>query len=147
MYLKTTINLTYSYKKIISKEAARLSITQNELIIFLILKFLKNKNIKFKSFSNVKYQNKLNSEKWKKAHLKLSAEFYEKCLDLRKFCKLSLSYIVALAIEKFLIGKNIKQIDNYTSNYVSIFKIIENCPTFIVLWGIPKLDKLEELLE
>ena len=137
MTIETTINITMKNKIILERGAEKLKITKNELVKRLILRYL-NKNLeKYAEFTRIQYQKKEESDSWKSIHVWLPSEFYDKCQDLRKFHKLSISFILAKAIgthlEELLNGIN----DEYYHNYMFISFIHNGCPVFIITWDYP----------
>lgn len=66
----------------------------------------------------VKYQASDRREKWKTLRIQLKRDDYELFTDMRKVMKRSVSYLVALAIKKYLdkiVGTILKDSFNYTS--------------------------------
>ena len=137
MNIDTTINITNTNKTLVNQVAEKLNISRSGLIIQLLKKYMhENKNtlIQHKSVS---YQQKKKCEKWKKIHVWLDENFYEKCLDLRKFHKLSLSKIIQIAIALYLDNIINEITDNYQDYYSCMCKIINNSPVFIITWQQP----------
>ena len=107
MTIETTINISKSNKILIENAAFSLKTTKNEIIKNLMLKFLNDNLNNFAGLTRIKYQKKEIGEKWKSIHVWFSPEFYDKCQDIRKFHKLSISHILSIAINLYL-KKNIE---------------------------------------
>jgi len=95
----------------------------------------------FENGTAVLYQERRPKHKWKRVHLSLRRDEYEYCIDLRKVKKLSVSFIIAIAIEQFLddlISKIENNPDNYRyRNYIIICKTVNNVTNINIYWGIP----------
>ena len=77
----------------------------------------------------------------------MSPEFYDKCQDMRRFQKLSVSYILAKAMELYLQEILNGECDNYFHNYIFISFIVNKCPIFIVTWDYPGNEYAKRLLD
>ena len=104
-----------------------------------------------KSYSRIKYQARDDKENWYLVHLVLNEYEYEYYLDMRKFFKMSVSYIVAYAVKRYLdeiidelLNMN-KNTDNYLyRNYILITKTINSVICWQIYWGVPlKLPGLQ----
>jgi len=88
----------------------------------------------------VKYQTSDRREKWKTLRIILKRDDYELFTDMRKVMKKSVSYLVALAIKKYLdkiVGKILKDSFNYTSIvYDSAGVRVNEVRCWILLWKI-----------
>lgn len=121
-------------------------------IIRLLLKQFLDDEKKMSIFTSpVKYQERDNKSNWRTFHLTLREDEYELCMDLRKVCKMSLSFIIAFAVGKYL--KNIIKIfnsqakeiitDNYLfHNYAFSYKIINGTSRLVIYWGITNLEEI-----
>lgn len=94
------------------------------------------------SKSQVKYQEKDSNTKWTRFHLTLTPGEYETFTDLRKFCKLSVSNIVAISAKKYLKQLfNDDVMHNCTSSpfpvHIITAKIHAKGITVIIQHGIP----------
>ncbi len=145
MKIDTTINVTDNNTALLRSSAKKLDISINELTIRLIIKFINKKNADFKTFQRISYQKKKDSENWNRIHVWLSSEFYEKCLELRKFCKLSLSFILSLAIKLFLKDVLEKVTDNYQHNYLCKYADIDGCRMFTIAWEYPGEENMSKI--
>ena len=82
------------------------------------------------------YQKRKGKKYYKAVHVGFEDKFYEKCFDIRKFHKLSLSLILSIAIENYLddIIKGKGVTDNYSSFYFCYFANGSISPIFIITW-------------
>ncbi len=89
----------------------------------------------------VKYQNRCPGSHWHKLHVCLREDEYEFARDLCKVWKMSVSFIVADAIERYLdelIEKMMVKTDNYRyRNYASSRIVIHDVTCWIYYWGLP----------
>ena len=115
MQIETTINISIERKLLLEKKSQTLKISKNRIAQKLLKKFSK-KNYKPKLFKRLAYQKRNKYLYAKPMHLYMEPEFYEICMDLKKIYKLSLSFILAIAIDKYI--QKIKgKPDNYTILY------------------------------
>ncbi len=87
----------------------------------------------------IKYQDRCRSQKSHTFHVYLHDDDYEYWLDLKKLLKMSVSLILAFAVNKYLAkGARINRTDNYRfTNYTVAKEIIENKIIWKFIWGIP----------
>lgn len=89
----------------------------------------------------VKYQKRCPGGDWRKLHVCFREDEYEFARDLCKAWKISVSRIVAEAIDMYLdelIRKMMVRPDNYRyRNYASSMIIIQDVTCWIYYWGIP----------
>ena len=91
--------------KELNQASSTLKLSRTKIIRLLIKQFLEDQNRVEILNSTVKYQERDSESQWSKFHITLREDEYELCLDLRKVYKMSLSLIIALAIDRHL--KNI----------------------------------------
>ena len=87
----------------------------------------------------VQYQNRRNPDAWHTFHLQVREDDYEYFLDLRKLLKMSVSLILAYAVEKFLdkLLKNNNTDNNRYCNYVIVKDVIDDIICWKFIWGFP----------
>ena len=124
-----------------------MDISVNALIITLLNKYLEKKYNQYRTFTRINYQKKEHNGEWTSLHLWLSPGFYEKCLDLRKLYKFSLSYIIAQSIELYLCKLLKGETDNYFQNYIFLSTESKKCSILIIAWEYPKEEKHELILK
>ncbi len=151
MEIQTTININKIIIEELNKASNKLQLSRS-YIIRLLLKELLDDNKEIKIFNSpVKYQSRDLECNWSTFHLTLREDEYEFCLDLRKVYKMSLSFIIAFAVKKYL--KKIFMLfsthtlnnisDNYLyRNYVFSFNIINGVKCIRIYWGIINLEKI-----
>ncbi len=138
--IHTSININCKVKNKIEKLSRRYEVHQNTIIRNALCKFARE-NKKLKTGSAVQYQHSDEDGKFKPFHVVLSVNEYEIFTDLRDFCKLSVSLILALMIDKLYndISNNknddIKMMNNYSSFLYSI-SLIQNInqKKWIIKW-------------
>ena len=88
-----------------------------ELILQIMYHYAKDHNKMHIQEGTVKYQNQDMSKNWKVFRISLERDDYELFTDMRKVMKKSVSFLIALAIKKYLdrlIETMIKELFNYT---------------------------------
>ncbi len=131
MFIDTTINITDKNRKLIKDYAFKLKITKSQLIVKLLTMYYEDNKNNCKLFKRIKYQKISNDEKWGQMHIWLNNGFYEKCLDMRKFHKLSLSNIVSVALKLYIHLISQKQNNVIHDSYL-ILKSNEKNSSFII---------------
>jgi hypothetical protein len=135
----TTLNVHVSILSRISRAAHLKGISRTEMIILLIKKTMDDISDEDHVGKMVRYQEKRNPDQWHTFHVRLRMDEYEYFLDLRKLLKMSVSLILAYAVEKFLdevLNTNIS--DNYQyNNYTVVKEVIDNIISWKFIWGFP----------
>lgn len=85
----------------------------------------------------VRYQEKCNPEEWHRFHIILREDEYEYYLDLRKFLKMSLSCILALAVNRYIDTMHDEYFtdNNRFINYVIVKKVARSLICWKLYWG------------
>ncbi len=146
MNIETTINIKLKTLNKITKASSAMNISMNKIIKLLIIRIVQNKKLKLKMFTSIKYQDTGEDIVWHRLHVAFSTDIYEKALDLRKVLKMSVSFIIAKAVENILneiINDFLKtnNTDNYFRNYVFIPKYHDGVLYFTIFWQYPP-DKI-----
>ena len=141
MLIETTLHV---HKSILDKldtgaETSRRSRTF--IIKLLIQRIMKDNKGMIKTNSRIKYQERDIKENWSRINIVFNEYEYEYCQDLRKFFKMSVSYIIAYAVLKYLdeVLKIGKYTDNYFyTSYIFIQKTYDGAICWQIYWGIPQ---------
>lgn len=149
--MKTKVNMKLDILENLKTGAGMLKISKTALIKILIKKFEFEHQKYIKLNTAVKYQEKDDESNWRKFHLAVSETEYERFTDMRKFCKMSFSLIVAFSIEQYLeqlletatlINRKPKKMDNFPSilfpAYCFLGKKINTGYCYVVYWGYPE---------
>jgi hypothetical protein len=150
--INTTINMKMEILEMISNASSAINISINRIITLLIIRLIHNKKLKLKMFTSIKYQATGDDIKWHRLHVSLSTDIYEKALDLRKVLKMSVSFIIAKAVENILneiINEYLRtnKTDNYFRNYVFIPNYQDGVLYFTIFWQYPPDDLLTKFIE
>jgi hypothetical protein len=137
--METTLNMHVDVLRHITRAAHSKGITRTEMIIILIKRVMDENGRTIRMGKMVKYQKQNTNGYWHKFHVILREDEYEYFLDLRKLLKMSVSLILAYAVEKYLIQLvDGKITDNYRFvNYVIVKEIVENVICWRFYWGCP----------
>ncbi len=152
MKIDTTINIKEEILKRVDETAIELNVTRSHLVSLLVERVTKVKNPNKNRFSRVKYQKREKNASWKRPHVLLESNVYEKCIDMRKLFKMSVSFIIYVAfhlhfmevIEEAKKGINT---DKNHRNYLCIGKNIGNVFSYTVFWDYPPDKNLIKFLE
>jgi hypothetical protein len=143
--METTLNIHVNILKQITLTAESRGISRSAIIILLIQKVMADIADPHHIGRLVKYQCRCRPEEWHPFHIQVREDMYEYWQDLRKLCKMSVSLILAYAVQKYLqnmLQKN--STDNYRFNsYLIIKEIFDTVIVWKFIWGIPpNLEKL-----
>jgi hypothetical protein len=150
MNIKTTVNIDIVLLERLQASSNRCGMSKNRMITLLLEHIVLHLPLKFKMFHRLRYQERRAKERWHTLHVSFSCPLYEHCYDLRKFCKFSLSLILAYAIDTYLeqiekqltdpLNDKIRN-DNYLKNYTFIAEKEQIIPHFHIYWGMPEEKK------
>jgi len=136
--METTLNIDPGIMKKITLAAEAKKISRAELIIILLNNVMDNTNKPYFLGKMVKYQKRRSHNEWHRFHIDLRPDEYEFFLDLRKLLKMSVSLILAYAVEKYLQLILRKATDNYLHrNYLMIRESINGIKCWKLYWGYP----------
>ena len=135
----TTMNVHTAILSKILRTAQSNNKTHSEIILLLLGKVKIDMPVPFVFGKMVKYQERRKCNDWHTLHLELRDEEYEYLLDLRRLLKMSVSLILAVAVDKYLHNiDNIINSDKYLMrNYVLILEVINEIEHWRHIWGYP----------
>ncbi len=144
MLIESTIYVHKSTMEKLNKGVVITGRTRTYIIKILMQNVMKDSKKLLKSYSRVKYQDRDARENWHRLHMVMNEYEYEYYLDMRKFYKMSVSFILAYATMKYMdeilneFYKRGNSADNYFyKNYVFIKKTINKVICWQIYWGIP----------
>ncbi len=152
MKIDTTINIREVFLERIDASAKMCSISRSELVSLLLIRMMKGKNTDKNRFSRVKYQKRDKNTVWRRPHVMLEPDLYEKSIDMRKLFKMSVSHIITVAYKKYmdiLVNelKNGENTDKNRRNYICIGKQLGGVFSYTVFWDFPLEKELIKCLE
>ena len=148
MNIETTANMHINILRKIERASVTLNKSQMYIVRLLLGVLLEDEEKHTRSWSRIRYQKRDVPENWTTFHLTLRQDEYDFTQDLRKVYRMSLSYVIAYAVDKFLdiiISKltSIKfnnKIDCFLySNYIVSYKKIEGVHCWQYCWGYTPL--------
>ncbi len=152
MNIDTTINIKEEILEKIDEASKDCSISRSRLISLLLKKVISEKTNDKNRFARIKYQKRDKKASWKRPHVFLEYDLYEKCIDMRKLKKMSVSFIVSVAFKLYFAQvieelKNGCESDVSNRNYVCIGKRKGRLFSYTVFWDYPPEDELIKTLE
>jgi hypothetical protein len=114
--LSTTLNIHRDTLTVLSRAAIKLGISRRDVIVSLLMRIMDNINIFRREFATIKYQPDASRGEWRCFSIKFRPEETEFFADLRNFCKCSVSFLVAIAVEKYL-DDMLDDYDRHRHNY------------------------------
>lgn len=121
----TTANLDIiTYNKLINS-SKELGIPVKRVVHVLFKIMLNERPVRPFIFSTVKYQDSRPGREWKRFHLEMNEGSYEACIDLRKLLKLSVPYILDIAVNLYLdrVKKEFRT-ETTTDNYPEFYMFL-----------------------
>ncbi len=152
MKIDTTINIRDEILLRIDEISVACDVSRSRVVSLLIRHVMNRHKADKNRFSRVKYQQRDPEAEWKRPHIVLEYDLYEKSIDLRKLLKMSVSHIVQVAFNQFIdeIIEKIKRgdgSDNNLRHYICIGKRYGKVFSFTVFWDFPSEEQLIKHLE
>jgi hypothetical protein len=150
MLIESTIYVHKNTLEMLDRGAETTGRTRTLIIRVLMQRIMSNNRHMIRSNARIKYQSRDNKENWHLLHVVLNEYEYEYYLDMRKFYKMSVSFILAYAARRYLneiineLLNGSKNTDNYLyKNYIFITKTINKVIYWQIYWGIPQKLSLD----
>jgi hypothetical protein len=140
----TSLNLNPDVLQSICQAAIRMNTTRREVIVRLLAQVALDIDLFPGGFMGVRYQPKRARGTWRCFCIRFENEEYEVFTDLRKISKFSVSFLVAIAVERYL-GKMDRcaggNVNNYTGLpcYTLARKVAAGVTCWMHYWGDPWL--------
>lgn len=137
--METTLNIRCDISNKIMLAAQSRGISRSEMIAILIKKVMDNVSNQGRMGKLVQYQERRSRGEWHTFHWYVREDDYEYFLDLRKLMKMSVSLILAYAVEKYLntIINDYNTDNNRYRNYLIIRDVIDDIVCWKFIWGFP----------
>ncbi len=142
MIIETTINVDLSVLNDLARASYVTGVSKRDIISSLLKRLSNDHSTMVQSWKRVRYQKRVGNDVWKCLHVLLWPDEYEFFLDLRKVCKMSVSFLISYAVAKYLdevINSLIKRTDNNRyKNYTIINRVVDGIICWIYYWGVPR---------
>jgi hypothetical protein len=137
--METTLNIQTGVLVKIATAARSRSFSRSEMIAILLKKVMDDISNPGRMGRMVQYQGRSRPDEWHTFHFQVRPDDYEYFIDLRKLLKMSVSLILAYAVEKFLdkLEKNNTTDNNRYRNYIIAREIVEDIICWKFIWGFP----------
>jgi hypothetical protein len=150
--INTTLNVKSDILEKIIEASSSLKIPMSRIITLLIIRIVHSRSLKIKMFTSVKYQGTGDDITWHRLHVSFTTDIYEKALDLRKVLKMSVSFIIAKAVDNILqdiINDYFRTngTDNYFRNYVFIPNYHDGVLYFTIFWQYPTDKTIKQYIK
>ena len=136
--VKTTLNLHVEVLNRIGECADRLNRSRKEIIVMLLKRIMRDMDRYARSFRTVEYQEDAPKDMWRCYHVRFREDENEFFVDLRKFCKRSVSLLVAIALRDYcdeLLGNAVTSCN--FCHYVFFHEKVEGIYSWRLYWGFP----------
>ena len=137
--MDTTLNIHADISRKIAGTMLSMGIRRSELVVLLLHRIMDETGHSVRMGRLVQYQKRRPKHEWRRIHVFVEADEYECFLDMRKLMKLSLSHILAIAVDKYLdeIVREKYSDNNRYKNYIIINEEIDAIPCWRLIWGNP----------
>ncbi len=141
MLIETTLHINKRILGMINEYSEKTNISRAAVVKIFIQKIMHDNRSMIKTYSRVQYQPRDIKENWHRIHIVLNEYEYEYCLDLRKFFKMSVSFILAYAVLEYwdeLMKQNVKTDKYCYKSYIFIKETVDNAILWKIYWGVPQ---------
>jgi hypothetical protein len=142
MKIRTTLHLDASVIDSIAGAALAAGLDRNRVVSSLMRHCAAEAKKRPSIWRRVRYQGRNEGGNWRRMHVALNPDGYEYSIDMRKMMKMSVSFIVAYAVEHYLdeVLEILQKVgDNYCyRNYAMMQVSINEVICWVLCWGIPR---------
>jgi hypothetical protein len=148
--IDTTVNIHGALEAKLARLSYLHACSRSRIMLMVVERFLQKKRLRCKLYQRVKYQERDEECCWDIVHFYMPAVIYEKCCDVRKFYKLSVSLFIAMACDLYLDEIENEKVktpkprhvsDNYWDEYTCTYSEKEKSINFHISWRISIADK------
>ena len=144
MLIESTLHIHKSILEMLNKGSEMTGENRTFLIKLLMQRIMNNNQKLLKSYSRIQYQGRDVKENWHRLHVVVNEYEYEYYQDMRKFFKMSISFILAYAVIRYLdeiinelLVSNKSTDKYYFRNYIFIKETVNGVICWQIYWGIP----------
>ncbi len=134
---RTTVNLPARIYEKLHDVSRKSGISPNEVMRKALKKLVPELGKEKFENCTIKYQSP--EDDWNNQHITISQVEYDTFMDIKKVIRLSFSYLVTMAIEKY--SDIIDTVENcfsfYDTAYLKQLKILNDIRIYSFCWGIP----------
>ncbi len=148
MKIATTLSMKDEIRRKLNNAAMISGRSRSELVVTLVRRAMCDFGRLVTHCKSVRYQDREAEGTWRRQHVRILAREYEYFLDSRKFFKLSVSLLVAYAIENYLdeVLYGDSDSDNYRFlQYAIVPKHVDTAICWQIYWGMPRKKSLLRL--
>ena len=150
MLIETTLHIHKNILEMLNKSSEITGKNRTYLIKLMMQRIMNDNQKLLKSYSRIQYQGRDTKENWHRLHVVVNEYEYEYYQDMRKFFKMSISFILAYAVMRYLediiselLNMN-KSTDKYFfRNYIFIKETVNGAICWQLYWGIPQKIPLQ----
>ncbi|NCU32815.1 MAG: hypothetical protein EOM23_07780 [Candidatus Moranbacteria bacterium] len=151
----TSVYVNDERKAKIVAVALFLGVSRNRIICLLLDRLMQDYEFMYQRKRTVEYQPDQPKEEWSRMSVRFHHASYEKYTDVRKISKISVSFLLAIAVDKYLEELLLEMVDtsvkrteiNYSITFHEIrYNIYENCTEWLFCWEenpVPLLKQRE----
>ena len=143
MIINTTIHLDRSIKHKIDSVSQKFTVSRSAIVVMLLKRLIRYDHLLTPQCRSVKYQGVLPKSHWQRLHVCIDYRDYEMCIDMRKFSKMSVSYLIAYSASLYL-DRITEDMENgeITDNcqplcYNLSKRTVEGAIIWKICWGMP----------
>jgi len=147
MNIETTLYIKKDLLFKLDRAATKHHVSRSRMVSILLFRYIKENNAGGCAFISLKYQKRDTRARFETKSLFLREDIYEIWCDVRKAFKLSASFVVARAIERYLADIENDTIipDNYFGMYIINTAYYNDTCIIQTVWGVPGEKILKKL--
>jgi hypothetical protein len=116
MIIKTTINIRKDLLELLEAASLATGCSRHSIVCMLMIRISQDHDLHSGPWKRIRYQTRGYRGNYRRIHVSLEEPVYELSLDLKKFCKLSVSHLFACAIDVYL-NELVNNLTNNSDNY------------------------------
>jgi len=105
MAIRTTVNLDLETATLLKQEAEKMKMTHSAFIVRISQMLMKRAKSLHRAEGTVRYQKRNASAGWNTVHVQFEQNEYSSFIDMRNLFKSSVSRLIALVFQDYLISK------------------------------------------
>ena len=151
MRVETTVNLAAGTRAALERASGLTGRAKSRLVADAMKRLMKGYGELVRDGRSVRYQERGSGREWRRLHVTIEFRDYEFFIDMRKFCRRSVSFLVSCAVDKhldeiveMLIGYVYnEEADNYPFlHYIIIHSTVPGAVCWTIYWGIPENQEI-----
>mgnify|MGYP006961679083 CR=1 FL=1 len=147
MMIETTVNMSGAMRQEVVRAARMAGVPASALVVAVMKRLMREHRRLARDGRSVEYQKKSGREKWRRLHISIDFRDYEFFVDMRKVSRRSVSFLVVIALNKYLAEVLTalnrpdynEEADNYPFlHYLLFSNSVPGAVCWTIYWGMPE---------